>query len=58
VWVFIYFDNSWVQVIENKKFKEFFKSNFLFLKDSKNHSCSGLRNPKRGGYEVGAGVRV
>jgi hypothetical protein len=31
-------------------------SGYLKIKNSKNCSGSGLRNPKKGGYEVGVGV--
>jgi hypothetical protein len=51
-------NNSRVWVFENKKFKELLESSFLFSGDLKNWLGPDLRNPKRGGYEVGAGVRV
>jgi len=31
---------------------------FIYLKDVQICSNIGLRNPKRGGYEVGVGLRV
>jgi hypothetical protein len=50
--------NSWVQVFENKKFKELSGPLLLLLEDLKNHPSPGLRNPKRESYEMRAGVRV
>jgi hypothetical protein len=52
-------NNSWVRVFENKKFKESLRSGFVnFLEDFKNRLSSGLKTPKRDGYEVGAQVKV
>jgi hypothetical protein len=47
-----------VHVFENKKFKKPPMSNYFTFRDLKNHSGLILRNPKKGGYEVGARVRV
>jgi len=41
-----------------KKSKNYPGSILLFLRDLKNCSGLGLRNPKKGNYEVGVKVRV
>jgi len=47
-----------VHVFENKKFKKPPRFNYFIFRDLKNRSGLIIRNPKRGGYEVGARVRV
>jgi hypothetical protein len=47
-----------VQIFENKKFKNPPRSNYFIFRDLKNRSGLSLRDPKKGGYEVGVRVRV
>jgi hypothetical protein len=54
--VFVFFHNSWVQVFENKKFKELSSPLLLLLEDLKTHSSSGLRNSKRESCDMRQGL--
>jgi hypothetical protein len=57
-WVFVFYYNSQVRVFENINSNNHPNLVFLFLGDLRNHLILSLKTPKRGGYEVGARVKV